>query len=196
MSQFDFVFSFFGLLLGFTLVEVLSGLAGSAKQVRTHHREASVSVRLGWLTPLLALFVLLDVTSYWKDVWSIRASVTADLDFLFGGLFIAGAYYFAASMVFPDDFEEWPDLDSWFWSHRRQALAPLFIANSCWMTYVVAMRTPPHQWLSAISFQMLYFAPLVLAMISRRSAVVAGALTFLCGGYLLFGITSAASAIG
>lgn len=47
MSNFEFVFSLFGLLLGFSLVEVLGKLAASVK--------ARPKSRTGWLTPLLSL---------------------------------------------------------------------------------------------------------------------------------------------
>lgn len=193
MSDFEFAFSLFGLLLGFTLVEVLSGLARSAKLVRTQHRDETASVRLGWLTPVLALFVLLDISSYWQNVWSIREHVTVGLDFIFGGLVIAGTYYFAASMVFPDDVKDWPNLDDWFWSHRRQALVPLFVTNAFWMAYVVSMNTAADKVGSAILIQMGYFIPLAIAISSKRSAIVGGALAFLSALYLYDATTGALS---
>ena len=57
MSNFEFVFSLFGLLLGLALAEVLGGL-GTAIQSRR-------KVRIGWLTPLLGLVIALDLTSFW-----------------------------------------------------------------------------------------------------------------------------------
>lgn len=61
MSNFDFVFTLFGLLLGLSLAEVLGGF-GRALQKRR-------KVRIGWLTPLLGLVVLLDVSSFWLVAW-------------------------------------------------------------------------------------------------------------------------------
>lgn len=43
VSAFEFVFSLLGLLLGFSLIEVLGGLSKALK--------ARKSVRIGWLTP-------------------------------------------------------------------------------------------------------------------------------------------------
>lgn len=62
MAPFDFIFALFGLLLGLSLAEVLSGFA-RAIQARL---EPGRALRLGWLTPLLGAFVLLDLLSFWN----------------------------------------------------------------------------------------------------------------------------------
>ena len=49
MDRFEFVFSLIGLLLGLSLVEVLSGLV-KARKVRS-------TIRIGWLTPMLGILV-------------------------------------------------------------------------------------------------------------------------------------------
>jgi len=196
MSDFEFAFSLFGLLLGFTLVEVLSGLVRSLKLVRTRPVEAFASIRIGWLTPLLALFVLLDVSSYWENVWSIRDHVAVGFDFIFAGLLITGTYYFAASMVFPDEVRDWPNLDDWFWLHRQQALAALFVTNAVWMGYVVSMTTTSDAAWSAILFQTAYFLPLAIAIFSKRAVVVGTALALLSLVYLSFAILTALSRFG
>src|SRR5688500_12719131 len=114
MNPFEFVFSLFGLMLGLSLVEVVSGFVRTIK--------ARKRIRLGRLTPLLALFVMLDLTSFWDNAWEIRDVVPAHVGILFGGLFYTSAYYFAASLVFPDREDEWPDLDIYFFEHKKQVL--------------------------------------------------------------------------
>ncbi len=69
MSDFEFVFSLLGLLLGFSLVEVLGGLARLIEaQLRAVKLgaagQAEARFRAGWLTPLLGLFVMLDLISF------------------------------------------------------------------------------------------------------------------------------------
>src|SRR5438045_635272 len=76
---FDFVFSLFGLLLGLSLAEVLGGLARTLKQRKV--------VRLGWLTPLLGLLVMVDLASSWALAWSLRDSIPANFLTLVIGLF-------------------------------------------------------------------------------------------------------------
>lgn len=121
MSPFEFVFSLFGLLLGLSLAEVLGGLARTLKQWRT--------VRLGWLTPLLGLLVMLDLTSSWALAWSIRDSIPANFLTLVIGLVVTGLYYLAATLVFPDDAGKWPDLDTYFFEHKRQVLGGILASR-------------------------------------------------------------------
>jgi len=64
MNAFDFAFSLFAIVLGLSLVEVLTGFARALKRRRAVH--------LGWLTPMLAIFVMLDLTSFWGWMWSGR----------------------------------------------------------------------------------------------------------------------------
>lgn len=117
MSNFEFVFSLFGLLLGFSLVEVLGKLAASVK--------ARPQIRTGWLTPLLALFVLLDVTGFWSIVWDARDAIPASYGVLVIGLAITGLYYFAASLIFPSNLDADVDLDLWYFDHKATVFAIL-----------------------------------------------------------------------
>jgi hypothetical protein len=121
MSPFEFVFSLFGLLLGFSLVEVLGGL-GKVLKSRRH-------IRTGWLTPLLALFVMIDITSFWTMAWFAREGIPANAASLFTGLVICGLYYLAAILVFPDDPAERGELDSHFFEQKAKVLAGVLACN-------------------------------------------------------------------
>jgi hypothetical protein len=121
MSAAEFVFSLFGLLLGFSLVEVLGGFVKTVKLRAT--------VRIGWLTPLLGLFVMVDLTSFWNIAWQLRDRLPVNFAILLLGLLIGGIYYFAASMVFPEKPEEWPDFDVWADTHKRQVMSGILAAN-------------------------------------------------------------------
>jgi len=118
---FDFVFSLFGLLLGLSLAEVLSGLARTLKQRKV--------VRLGWLTPLLGLLVMVDLSSSWALAWSLRDSIPANFLTIVIGLFVTGLYYLAATLVFPDDASKWPDLDTYYFEHKRQVLGGILASR-------------------------------------------------------------------
>lgn len=63
MSAFEFFFSFYGLLLGLSVAELVGGFA------RVLHQKARV--RFGFLTPLLAVFVAVDIATFWNQAWSI-----------------------------------------------------------------------------------------------------------------------------
>jgi hypothetical protein len=121
MSAFEFVFSLFGLLLGFSLVEVLGGL-GKVLKSRRH-------IRTGWLTPLLALFVMVDITSFWTMAWLARDAIPANTASLFTGLVICGLYYLVAILVFPDDPAQAGELDSHFFAQKGKVLAGVLACN-------------------------------------------------------------------
>ena len=61
MSQFEFFMSFYGLLLGLGVAQLLSGLANLI-------REKS-SPKLGVLTPLFAAVALIEMVSSYIDAW-------------------------------------------------------------------------------------------------------------------------------
>ena len=136
MTDFEFVFSLFGLLLGFSLVEVLSGLVKTVKLRGT--------VRIGWQTPLLGLFVMVDLISFWSVAWSVREVMPASFSVLLFGLLICGVYYFSASMVFPERPEDWPDFDLWAERHKRQVMSGILAANV--LATLAVLGPQPDKW--------------------------------------------------
>lgn len=63
MSEFEFVFVLYSLVLGLSLVELLTGL-GRTLEFKLARDAADRAFRIGWLTPLLAVFVILDLLSF------------------------------------------------------------------------------------------------------------------------------------
>jgi peptidoglycan/LPS O-acetylase OafA/YrhL len=124
MSPFELVFTLFGLLLGLAVAEVLGGLSRAFKL-----RRSAKPVRIGWLTPLLGLFVVLDLTSFWGIAYDARDQLGANYPTLVAVLAIVGTYYLAATQIFPDDPEEWPDFDAYYDRHNRIVLAGMLAAN-------------------------------------------------------------------
>lgn len=125
MSPFELVFALFGLLLGLAVAEVLGGFARAVKLRRSRRK----TVRVGWLTPLLGLFVILDLTSFWIAAYLARDQLHADYLTLIAVLAIVGIYYLAASLIFPDDPEEWPDFDEHYDRQNRAVIGGLLTAN-------------------------------------------------------------------
>ena len=106
MSVFEHSFSLIGLVLGLALVEVLGALIRTMKQRHT--------IKIGWLTPMLATFIVLDTTTFWGIVYENRDLLTWIWPTLGLGVVLSSAYYAAASMVFPDGQDECADLDAYF----------------------------------------------------------------------------------
>lgn len=123
MSQFEFIFALFGLLLGLSLAEILAGLArGIQAQLRP-----GGGFRLGWLTPMLGLFVLLDLLSFWNAAWVSRDVVAVSGHSLLAIMAFAGAYYLAAALVFPRDIDGEADLDAHFFRVRRIVIGVMLV---------------------------------------------------------------------
>ena len=121
MSNFEFVFSLFGLLLGLALAQLLGGF-GRALQSR--HR-----IHVGWLTPMLGLIVALDVTSFWTFGWEVRNALTPAFFVLICCFAITGLYYLVARLAFPDEPTEWPDYDVYFFRHKNLVLGGVLACN-------------------------------------------------------------------
>ncbi|MGC6399837.1 hypothetical protein ACNI3Q_04545 [Sphingomonas sp. FW199] len=123
MSDFEFVFSLYGLLLGLSLAELLGGLARTIER----RLRPGGAFRIGWLTPLLAIFVLLDLLSFWSAAWFVRGSIAVTGETLMFVTLFAGVYYLAAHLVFPGDADGTPDLDQHFFRVRRIVLGAMLV---------------------------------------------------------------------
>lgn len=121
MSQFEFVFSLFGLLLGLSLAEVLSGFGKAVK--------ARARVRVGWLTPLLGVLVMLDLTSFWTTAWAARDLLPVNYLTLMLLLAFTGLYYLAATLVFPEDVDSVPNFDAHYYLNRRLVIGAVLLLN-------------------------------------------------------------------
>jgi len=141
MSDFEFIFSLFGLLLGLSLAEVLGGLA---KAIEARLRPGS-AIRIGWLTPLLGAFVMLDLLSFWQAAWVVRDVVHVSGKLLMAITVFAAAYYLAAHLVFPRDIEEQPDFDAHFFRVRRVVIGVMFGLLLCQLGFYASIPTiAPH----------------------------------------------------
>ena len=126
MSAFEYFFSFYGLLLGLSVAALVGGFA----QV-LHERQR---VRFGWLTPMLAVFVAVDVATFWTQAWVIFRGAPFSPALLVLGLVIAATFYVAASITFPrvtaEGVETRIDLDEHFWAHRAMVFGCVLAANA------------------------------------------------------------------
>lgn len=126
MSAFEFFFSFYGLLLGLSV----AALVGGFTQV-LHERQR---VRFGWLTPMMAVFVAVDVATFWTQAWVIFRGAPYSPALLILGLVIAATFYVAASVAFPrltaEGIETRIDLDDHFWAQRSLVFGCVLAANA------------------------------------------------------------------
>jgi hypothetical protein len=169
MTIFEVVFSLTGLVLGLALVSVLSGLA---KILR-----ARSDLRTGWLTPLLGIWLLTDVTSFWGMAWEIRDLMPSVWPSLGVGLVLTSLYYLAASLVFPEDLKVESDLDEYFWRNRRTVFALVLGCNLvAWGLGLGLGRS----WSTVVwAINLTYLAALLAAVFVSGRAAVTGLLVVL-----------------
>ena len=176
MSEFEYYIAFYGLLLGLSVAEVASKFLNAIGARRV--------LKIGWLTPALAIFIFLDITSFWIYAWSVRDALTISWGTMFMGLIVALSYYFAAGLAFPRDISEWSDLDEYYWEHKRIVLSGILVANLISFTVALMYRRAPLDlafWFN----QSTYFPPLILLFITRRRLADLILLGILIAGYLV-----------
>ncbi|HEY0624550.1 hypothetical protein [Sphingomonas sp.] len=177
MSQFEFIFALFGLLLGLSIVEVLGGLA---RAIEARLRPGA-TLRIGWLTPLLGIFVLLDLLSFWQAAWVTREVIAVSGHSLMAVTVFASAYYLAAHLVFPREPAEHGELDSHYFRVRRIVLGAMLALLACQIAYyasvpqlAAALGNPLALVLTAVLGALMIAAMLVRGR--RASTIVMGLL--------------------
>lgn len=169
MSAFEFFFSFYGLLLGLSLAVIATGAAAAIQ----HRRK----LRIGWLTPLLAVFVTLDVASFWDFAWTMFRDVPFSYGLLVASLIVAVVYFIAASLVFPHQIEDGMSLDDHFWANRKVVLLLTIAANV--LAFLVAIPVilgKPAAILLLINYAFmiaLYMALVLPAALTRSKTLFA-----------------------
>ena len=177
MTNFEFVFSLFGLLLGLALAEVLAGF-GTAVQSRS-------KVRIGWLTPLLGLIVALDLTSFWTSAWAVRDLIPPVYFSMMCGLLLTGLYYLVARLVFPHDQDEWPDYDDYYFAHKRLVIGGVLLCNLLAMAGQMALGYDPFTEAVSTWGTIIFLASLPVAMWAPGRAANIALLAFIVFQYVV-----------
>lgn len=131
LAGFNFLLEAFILLMGLAMAEVLRGFARVLK-LRARRRagiDQSDAVRIGWLTPLLGLFVITDQATFFIHMFELRDVMPFNGGTVLGILLTIGLYYLIASMTFPDQPRDWPDFDDWFWQQKRFVIGGVLLVN-------------------------------------------------------------------
>ncbi|MCL6683533.1 hypothetical protein [Sphingomonas alba] len=187
MSAIEWLLNLFTLLLGFILVEVLSGLMRTLRARLPSGPGVKADIHIGWLTPMLGAYIMLNVLLMWGTLWVYSPMIPVGYDTMTLGLILCSFYYFAASMIFPDKPRDWPDVDAWFWLHRRQVLGCILAANIPVMLpdYLVWKATASEMAVNSVVV-VLQLGSLLLAIFARKHAVVLAALGLLIAIHLSF----------
>ena len=177
MSEFEYFFSFFGLLLGLTVVELAIRLADA---IDMHRRRP-----IGILTPLLAIFVLLDISSFWLFTWSARDVIVIDWPVIFFALWLALLYFLSAALIFPRSEGDWQTLDEHFWARKHLVLGGILSANVILHLLLFTRAVPEIHEFWFFVHKFIYFGPLIWALVARKRSAVIFALTLAIAGFAL-----------
>ncbi|MXO92119.1 hypothetical protein GRI62_00675 [Erythrobacter arachoides] len=192
MSAFEFFFSFYGLLLGLSVAELVGGFSRVL-----HERQR---VRFGWLTPLLALFVAVDLVTFWNQAWVFFRGAPFSPILLLLGLMIASTFYVAASVTFPrvnaEGVEARIDLDEHFWKHRGVVFGCILAANAMVWLLLGGMALYAAAWAAVWTPRLIIGVAIFaigtsVAAFAKNRRVVIGALVILLG-YMMWNMGRAA----
>jgi hypothetical protein len=185
MSAFELDFSLYSLLLGLALVQVLSGL------VRTI--QSPDRVKLGRLTPILGLWVMVDLTSFWTIAWSVRNATPPRFLALFYGVLVMGLYYFAASLVFPTHPEDYPHLDRHYFRYRRSIIGCMIACNLLAWSGQALLGINPAPHVGDLIGMVVWLA-IAVSLMFVRAAVVS--LALMASVILLYPVSAILSVAG
>lgn len=188
MSAFEFFFSFYGLLLGLSVAVIATGLATAIQ----HRRQ----IKIGWLTPLLALFVGLDIASFWDSAWLNFRHLPFSYGLLVAGLAVALVYFIAASLVFPHDLDDGHSLDDHFWANKKIVLLLTVAANLLGYGAIAAANLARDEGMAVILSYLpsvaFYVILTILASFARSRVLFATLIGLQVVVYLLIAAASAA----
>ena len=180
MTNFDFAFSLFVILLGLGLAEVFGGLARTLK--------ARPRVRIGWATGLLATWTVTRTALFWRFIWRTRNMFPDSSAALLAGVLICGLFYFAGALVFPDALEGRTGLDDYFMQEKAKAIGALLAAEA------VAYALRPvllgwaswnyMTWLDWSGLVIIFGAGLVAMLTKRRGLAIASLAVLVADGLL------------
>lgn len=176
MDQFSFYFSFYGLLLSLSAGTVVIRFADAVGE--RHGRQ------IGILAPLLGIFILLDITSFWVWAWKSRDTFQISYTYMYFGLAVAVAYFFSASQVFPKEAGDWKSLDEHYWARKRYVLPGIMVANIAVVGQGLLFRT---QGFGRFFWggQLFYWVPISVLLFTRKKWVDVALLIELCLTYLV-----------
>lgn len=120
MGPFDYLFSFYGLLLGIAVANVAIGFADMWRD--------SERIAVGTCPPLVASSVLLGGMNVWLEMWHTRPFVIVDGSQMLAAAAISLPYVFVSRAIFPgaEDQQE-RSLEEHYLKHRHIILVMLAV---------------------------------------------------------------------
>lgn len=119
MSDFEFLFTFYSLLLGLSIANIATDFADMWRE--RHARMSSVS------TILLGIFILICVAQQWISFWAVRDLMVMNPTNLLVCIAMSFPYIFVSQAMFPSVNDNWESLEDYYMAHCRVLHSVLLI---------------------------------------------------------------------
>jgi len=165
LDAFSYFITFYSLILGLALTELLGGFA--------HMVRAKALRKLEPQTALLALFILVDICSTWVDTWISLKHVSVDMASLWAPVLITICLYLAASVVFPHDDADHERLADYYRERKRFVVGLLLAVEmlihvTYWPIFELRIAHQPELfWLWTVPYNLAIEASMVALMFVR-----------------------------
>ena len=153
MTGFEFLFTFYSLLLGLAVGNIATDFADMWRQRRAR--------MVGGSTVLLGLFILLSVAQQWISFWAGRDTLLMDPTNLLVCIAIAFPYIFVSQAMFPSEHDDCISLEDYYMTHSRVLLGVLLIPVVVSLGYNLLLGNLM-DWPSASFFILRIGIPLLL----------------------------------
>src|ERR1041385_6057846 len=141
MNGFEFLFSFYSLLLGLAVARVATGFADMWRA----RRDTAVGI-----SPcLLGLLILFSAAQQWMSFWRGRDVLTMGPWQILVSIAAALPYVFVSQAMLPREQERWASLEDYYLAHSRVLLGVLLIPPIVSLSCNCALRNFP-DWSDAL----------------------------------------------
>ncbi|CAN5169470.1 hypothetical protein BH10PSE1_BH10PSE1_18260 [soil metagenome] len=171
MTQFEFFMTFYSLLLGLAVAELLLGF-GCLLRARSQPR-------WGLFTPLLGVILFIHIMASFSDAWVKLQGVNIDLVSFGPPALIGVAYFVGAILCVPRDIDDWPSLDEYFHARKRFTLGALLSAD---VLTIVCLELPsvvgqrPSAVIAYALINTIWMALTAAPLLTRSRRVAVGSL--------------------
>ena len=172
MTEFEFIFIPYSLILGLSMIALLSGI-GKTIKMRLRLDEEHVGSPMGVLTPLLGLFVMLDLLSFWYAGWVLRDLLSVSTLTLLGVTAFASCYYLSSYMVFPDQITDKTNLDQHYFRVRRIVMGLLVVLTFSQLAFYASQPEIAPRLLdpTALLFTLILLVLMIATMVFKSVKV-------------------------
>ncbi len=161
MSAFEYLFTFYGLLLGLAAANVATGFADMWRDRR--------EIAVGVCTPLIALIVLLGAMNLWLSFWDARDVVTLTGWRMISVAGIALPYVFISRAMFPGAGGA-TSLEEHYLAHRRVMLIAMAVPPVVSMATTALLNDGLAVSWNTVWLGLRIIAPLALLPFAGRTA--------------------------